>query len=106
MTPSAKKYSVAIHGTGKRGRVHAEFFYLDDRFEVVGISGRDPARLAAAAELAGNPATFSNPAEMLRATKPDVFCFCTPPAVRLGMIRTGIEGGAKMIAYEKPMATS
>ena len=58
MTPRAKLYSVAIHGTGKRGRVHAEFFHKDERFAVVGISGRDPARLAAAAELAGNPPTF------------------------------------------------
>jgi predicted dehydrogenase len=106
MTPDLPKYSVAIHGTGKRGRVHAEYFHRDDRFQVVGISGRDPARLAAAAELAGNPATFFDPAEMLRRTKPDIFCFCTPPSVRLGMIRTGIEGGVKLIAYEKPMATS
>ena len=43
---------------------------------------------------------------MLRETKPDVSRFCTPPSVRLGMIRTGLEGGVKMIAYEKPMATS
>jgi len=106
VTPAPRKYSVAIQGTGKRGRVHIEAFHKDERFEVVGISGRDPARLAAAAELAGKPATFHDPAEMLRATKPDVFCFCTPPAVRVGMIRAGLDGGVKLIAYEKPMATS
>jgi predicted dehydrogenase len=106
VTPAPRKYSVAIFGTGKRGRVHAEFFHRDDRFEVVGIAGRDPARLAAAAALAGNPPTFSGAAEMLRDTKPDVFCFCTPPSVRLEMIRAGVDGGVKLIAYEKPMATS
>jgi predicted dehydrogenase len=73
VTPALPKYSVAIHGTSKRGRVHAEYFHRDERFQVVGISGRDPARLTAAAELAGNPATFFDPAEMLRRTEPDIF---------------------------------
>jgi predicted dehydrogenase len=62
---AARKYSVAIQGTGKRGRVHIEYFHRDERFQVVGISGRDPARLVAAAPLAANPATFSDPAELL-----------------------------------------
>ena len=43
---------------------------------------------------------------MLRETRPDVFCFCTPPSVRLLMIKLGVEYGCKLIAYEKPMATS
>ena len=36
--------------------------------------------------------------------KPDVFCFCTPPNVRLPMIKIGIDSGAKLIAFEKPVA--
>ena len=43
---------------------------------------------------------------MLNATKPDVFCFCTPPTVRLPLIKLGCEKGVKLIAYEKPMATN
>ena len=38
--------------------------------------------------------------------RPDVFCFCTPPSVRLDLIRVGIDAGAKLIAYEKPIALS
>ena len=36
--------------------------------------------------------------------KPDVFCFCTPPSVRLPLIEIGIGSGAKLIAFEKPVA--
>jgi len=100
------KYTVAIHGTGKRGKVHAEAFRKDGCFEVVAICGRDPERLDAAARLAGDPEKYQDPAEMLREIKPDVFCFCTPPSVRLPLIRVGLEHGVKLIAYEKPMATS
>ena len=102
----AGKYSVAIYGTGKRGKVHAETFHKDERFQVVGICGRDPERLQAAALLAGNPPTYRDAAQMLRERKPDVFCFCTPPSLRLPLVRLGVEHGCRLIAYEKPMATS
>ncbi len=101
-----KKYTVAICGTGKRGKVHAEYFHKDERFQVVAISGRNPEKLDAAAEIAANAAKYLDVAQMLRESKPDVFCFCTPPSVRLSMVRLGLEHGAKLIAYEKPMATS
>jgi predicted dehydrogenase len=103
---SKKTYSVAILGTGKRGKVHADYFHKDDRFQVVGICGRDRERAQAALQLADNPEFYSDLARMLRETKPDVFCFCTPPSVRLPMMRAGVEAGCKLIAYEKPMATS
>ncbi len=75
---TGKKYSVAIYGTGKRGKVHAETFHKDDRFQVVAICGRNQERLAAAAPIAGNPDRYLDAARMLRKVKPDVFCFCTP----------------------------
>ncbi len=103
---STKKYRVAVYGTGKRGKVHIETFHKDGRFEVVAVCGRDRAKLDAAAQLAGHPRAYTDLAQMLREAQPDVFCFCTPPSVRLPMIRAGVEHGAKLIAYEKPMATS
>ena len=103
---SKKTYSVAILGTGKRGKVHADYFHKDDRFQVVAICGRDRERAQAALQLAGNPELYLDLAQMLRETKPDVFCFCTPPSVRLPIVRAGVEAGCKLIAYEKPMATS
>ena len=33
-----------------------------------------------------------------------MFCFCTPPDVRLPLVLAGIDSGARLIAFEKPVA--
>jgi predicted dehydrogenase len=99
-------YTVAIAGLGKRGKVHADIFHKNPRFKVVGLTDVDKDRMADAAELAGNPELFNDAESMLKATKPDIFCFCTPPTIRLPLIKLGVENGVKLIAYEKPMATN
>ena len=99
-------YTVAIAGLGKRGKVHAELFHKNPRFQVVGISDPDESRHADAAALSGDPATFADAKEMLEATKPDVFGFFTPPTVRMPLIKMACDAGVKLVAYEKPMATS
>src|SRR5688572_28362001 len=91
---------------GKRGLSHATTFQKNPRFQLVGISSRDPARLAAAAQALGDVPTGSDPAQMAREVRPDLFCFCTPPGVRRELIELGIESGARLIAYEKPIALS
>ncbi len=93
-------------GPGKRGRHHAAAFKNSPRFELVGISTRDPARLESAAAELGRPRTATDPLALARQVRPDIFCFCTPPTVRLELIKVGIESGARLIAYEKPMALS
>jgi hypothetical protein len=30
-----------------------------------------------------------------------VFCFCTPPGIRLNLIRAGIDSGAKLIGFHE-----
>jgi len=99
-------YTVAIAGLGKRGKVHADVFQRVGRFKVVGLTDVDESRYADAATLCGNPPFFADAGEMLKSTKPDIFCFCTPPTVRLPLIKLGVASGVKLIAYEKPMATS
>lgn len=101
-----KIYSVAIAGLGKRGKVHADLFFKNPRFKVVGISDVDQERMTSAAEICGSPDCFGDVADMLKATKPDVFCFCTPPSVRLPLIKQAVDAGVKLVAYEKPMATN
>src|ERR1051326_4677842 len=91
---------------GKRGRHHAAAFKNNPRFELAGLCSRDRARLEAAAAGLGPVRTAGGPLPLAREGSPDVFCFCTPPEVRLELIRVGIESGAKLIAYEKPMALS
>jgi predicted dehydrogenase len=88
---------------GKRGMHHATAFAANPRFQLAGVSSRDRARLEAAAAKLGVKAGAD--ARALAAdVKPDVFCFCTPPGVRLPLIEIGIASGAKLIAFEKPVA--
>jgi predicted dehydrogenase len=53
---------------------------------------------------ASRPLKGSDAAALARAVKPDVFCFTTLPNLRTPMIRIGIESGAKLLAFEKPVA--
>ena len=97
------KYRVVVVGMGKRGMHHALAFQSNGKFEVAGVCDVDNKRLAAAAAkfggVAGNDAFH-----VASAVKPDVFCFCTLPRLRAEMVRIGIESGARLIAFEKPIA--
>jgi predicted dehydrogenase len=99
-----KKYSVAVVGLGKRGMHHAEAFANNGRFELVGLCDIDKDRLDAAAKKFGGPKTATDAKVLMQGLKSDVFCFCTMPTLRLDMIRLGVESGASLIAYEKPIA--
>jgi predicted dehydrogenase len=103
---SARRYKVVVVGTGKRGLHHATAFKKNPRFELVGLADPVPAQLAKAAAELGVSETSADAAALSRKVKPDIFCFCTPPTVRLPLIQAGIESGAKLIAYEKPIALS
>ncbi len=48
----------------------------------------------------------SDAAQLLAATRPDVFIFCTLPQIRLPLIQAGVKAGVKLIAFEKPVALS
>jgi len=100
------RYRVLVVGLGKRGMHHAAAFHANPRFELVGVCDIDRARAEAAAARYGHPEVGTDAAEMARRLRPDVFCFCTLPDLRLPMIRAGIQGGARLIAFEKPIALS
>jgi predicted dehydrogenase len=93
-----------VVGMGKRGKHHASAFHANGKFEVAGICDIDTEKLKAAAPSLGNPAIGSDAAKMAAELKPDVFCFCTMPAIRRQLIEVGINCGAKLIAFEKPIA--
>jgi predicted dehydrogenase len=99
-------YKVVVVGLGKRGRHHAAAFRANTRFELAGIAGRDAQKLQKAAAELGDVRFATDAAALCREVKPDVFCFCTPPEVRLPLIRLGIDSGARLLAYEKPIALS
>lgn len=101
------RYTVAILGCGPRGKNHVEAFLKNsDRFNVVAICDKDPERLKNIASQLNITATYTDAEIMLSQKRPDVFCFATPPHIRLELIKTGIKYGVKAIAYEKPMAIS
>ena len=100
----SSKYRVVVVGMGKRGMHHATAFQANGRFEVAGVCDMDRGRLDAAAAKLGIAVAGTDAAEVAAAAKPDVFCFCTLPSLRAGMIRTGIQSGARLIAFEKPVA--
>ena len=102
----SKKHRVLVVGVGKRGMHHATTFRANPRFELVGLCDIDKARLDAAAAKLGNPQTGTDAASLAAALKPDIFCFCTLPNIRLSMVRIGLDCGARMIAFEKPVASS
>jgi len=91
---------------GKRGKHHALAFKNNPRFELAGICTRDAAKLAKAAAELGVSSTSTDPLAISREIRPDVFCFCTPPQVRVDLLKVGIHSGAQLIAYEKPVALS
>ncbi|HET9405761.1 MAG TPA: Gfo/Idh/MocA family oxidoreductase [Candidatus Sulfotelmatobacter sp.] len=101
----AEKYRVVVVGMGKRGMHHALAFQANGRFDVAGVCDIDQARLDAAAAKFGC-AKGTDAFQVAASVKPDVFCFCTLPKLRTEMVRIGIESGARLIAFEKPIALS
>ena len=99
-------YRVVVVGFGKRGVHHATAFKKNSRFELAAICDSDGSKLDKAPAELGSPKKFTDWKAMNKEVKPDIFCFCTPPFLRLPLIKAGIESGAKLIAYEKPMALS
>lgn len=98
------KYRVVVIGMGKRGMHHATAFQANGRFEIAGICDIDQVRLDDAGAKLGVTLKGTDAAQVARAAHPDVFCFCTLPNIRAGMVRIGIESGARLIAMEKPIA--
>ncbi len=100
----SEKYRVLVVGMGKRGKHHAAHFHANASFEVAGICDIDQSRLDDAVGDLGGPRTGNDAKAMAAELKPDVFCFCTMPNLRLDMIKLGIDCGAQLIAFEKPIA--
>ena len=98
------KFNVMIVGMGKRGKHHATAFNANPNFQVTGICDIDEEKLKAAAPSLGNPATGTDAAKMAKEIKPDVFCFCTMPHIRMDMLKIAVDCGVKMVAFEKPVS--
>ncbi len=98
------RYSVLVVGVGKRGKHHATHFHAHPSFKVVGLCDVNAAKAIEAAPAVGGPRIGTDASAMAKELKPDVFCFTTPPGVRSELIRFAVECGARLIAFEKPVA--
>ncbi len=107
MQEAGRRYRVAHLGLGPRGHDHiGAFFNNGDRFDVVALCDMDSRRLSEASAKYGIAAVYEDARQMLRETKPDIFCFATGLAVRTELVRLAAEEGVKAIAMEKPLALS
>lgn len=91
---------------GKRGMHHAEAVSKNPRLKLVGLCDIDQARLDAAKDKFGVGSVNTDAAGLLLTVRPDIFIFCTLPQIRLPLIKAAVEASVKLVAYEKPVATS
>ena len=102
--PIQQQYKVVVAGLGKRGKHHSAAFTKNPRFKLIGLCDVDKERLETAKKEFNVSNVDTDAKKIVKELKPDIFCFCTLPTLRLDMIRIGVEAGVKLIAYEKPMA--
>ena len=98
------KYSVMVVGLGKRGCHHVTHFEAHPDFKVTAVCDIRQDVMGTVAKELDSPVTGTNAKKVALDAKPDVFCFCTLPDIRSEMISIAIEVGAKLIAFEKPIA--
>lgn len=106
MSAKQTTYTVAVAGMGKRGMHHADAVSKNPRFKLVGLCDIDTSRLESAGQKFGVEEMDTDAARLLQAAHPDVFIFCTLPQIRLPLIEAGVKAGVKLVAFEKPIATS
>lgn len=98
---------VAVIGASGIGRHHANWWSVEGA-EVCGFVGRTPETVKATAArletLLGYPvAGYTDVAQMLEASRPDIVDVCSPPHLHLAHCRAGLEAGADVLC-EKPFA--
>ncbi len=95
----------AVIGAGSQGRVHAAAWAAVPGVRVVAVADLVP---DAAARLAAefDASAYGDHRELLTAERPELVSVCTPPAVRLAVVRDAIAAGARAIHIEKPIALS
>lgn len=100
----SEQLKVLCVGAGHMGRSHALAYHQISDFQIVGIVTRSPeSRGKLNAELGGGYAEFSDYAEALAATKPDVVAISTYPDTHKEYALAAFAAGADVF-IEKPLA--
>ncbi len=102
----ANKLRVLVVGCGTMGSSHARAYAKIDGFEIVGLVSRSPAsREALNKSLGGGIPLFSDYAEALAATRPDVVSINTYPDTHSEYAIMAFQAGAHVF-MEKPIAVT
>lgn len=100
-SPPRRPLRAAVIGTGGISGEHLGHLHAATDVELVGVCDRSPASVEYAAERYGTQA-FSDAAEMLAATNPDVTHVLTPPATHVALSTLALNAGSHVIC-EKPI---
>lgn len=92
---------VAVVGAGYFGQFHYDAWSRMEGCELVGLCTRSGKGAAETAKRFGVPATFTDPSEMVAATRPDLVDVTSPPETHLGAIRT-LAPAVRWIICQKP----
>ncbi len=98
-----EKIRVAVVGAGFGARIQVPGFRASGRFEVVALVGRDPDRLARAAERCGVERTCRTLEEAFAIPGLRAVSIATPPATHVGAVVAAARAGLHVLC-EKPMA--
>ncbi|MFD4958847.1 Gfo/Idh/MocA family protein [Microbacterium sp. NPDC058389] len=97
--------TAAVIAAGSQGRVHARAWARATGVDLIAVADPTEQLAAELAEEHGARA-FGDAEAMLAELRPEFVSVCTPPAVRLEVVRAAIAAGVRAIHVEKPMATS
>ncbi len=100
------KYKVMVIGLGKRGGHHVQHFQAHPDFEVTAVCDLNEELMDSVKKEFGieNAISGTDAKAVAMEAKPDVLAFMTLPNLRKMFIELAVECGAKMVAFEKPVA--
>ncbi len=91
-------------GCGARAQAHLAAMQAQPLVDIVGICDLDASKLAHTADHFGIAARYSDMAQAIAATQPDLVDIVTPPQIRLSIVQQAITAGAPAVLIEKPIA--
>jgi predicted dehydrogenase len=99
-----RRMRIAQIGCGGRAQAHLAAMLTHPDVEVVALCDRDEARLHATGERFGITQRYTDLAQAIAQSQPDLVDIVTPPEIRLSIIAAAIAAGAPAILIEKPLA--
>ncbi len=103
MTSSNAPLRAAVIGSGAISAQHLGFLRDSPRADLVGVCDLSPITARYAAEFYDAKQTFTDAAEMIAVTRPDIVHVLTPPASHVGLSLSCLDAGAHVLV-EKPAA--